>query len=118
MEVREIKLKFKVFVEQDDDGSMHAYCPDLKGVHVYGDDVEEALRNVRTAVELHLSSVLKHDHAIPVGILSSDIMHGSFSAFLWSCAKNKLKQSLHIGGRTKSFVEEISIPPRLASNCI
>jgi predicted RNase H-like HicB family nuclease len=42
-------------IEQDADG-VFAFCPELKGCHTQGDTVEEAISNLREAVDLYLES--------------------------------------------------------------
>ena len=41
---------FEVLLEPDD-GGFHVWCPALKGCHSYGETREEALANVRDAME-------------------------------------------------------------------
>jgi len=47
---------FRVVVEQDSmvDGqrAYHAYCPALKGCHTWGYTYDEAVANIREAIEL------------------------------------------------------------------
>lgn len=66
MPIRTLKLRVRFVVEPDDDG-FHAYCPDLKGLHVGGDTVEEALENAMDAAQAYVSSLLKHQDPLPVG---------------------------------------------------
>ena len=105
MQIREIKLKLRVLVEPDDDGSFHAFCPDFKGLHVFGDSQSQALENIRQALALYATSLVKHDDAIPVGVMFSDTTHGSLTGFIWESVKRNL--SLHA---PKSYVQEIRIP--------
>ncbi|MBI2908058.1 MAG: type II toxin-antitoxin system HicB family antitoxin [Chloroflexi bacterium] len=49
-----------VILEREEDGGYHAFCPTLKGCHTQGDTVEEALANVREAIEAYLESLQKH----------------------------------------------------------
>jgi len=50
---------------------MGAICPVLKGCHTQGDTLDEALANVREAIEAYLDSLRGHDeHAnriLPAG---------------------------------------------------
>ena len=46
-------MKFKVIVEPDSDG-FHAKVPALPGCGTWGHTVEEALVNIREAIELYL----------------------------------------------------------------
>ena len=45
---------FPVVVEQDEDGVYIVSCPQVKGCHSYGKTVDEALTNIREAIELCL----------------------------------------------------------------
>ena len=45
--------KASVVVEKDEDG-FYVWCPELKGCQSQGDTVEEALANIREAIELYL----------------------------------------------------------------
>jgi len=67
-----IKLRIRILVEPDDDG-FHAYCPELKGVHVYGESEQEAVENAKTAADLYIRSLIKHDDPIPLGVLEGDV---------------------------------------------
>jgi len=61
---------FKVAVEADkfEDGrpAWHASCPALRGCHTWGHTYEEALANVREAVELYVQDLLEAGESIPV----------------------------------------------------
>jgi predicted RNase H-like HicB family nuclease len=61
---------FKVVVEEDqfEDGrnAYHVYCPTLKGCHTWGHTKEEALANIREAVELYIEDLIEAGEPIPV----------------------------------------------------
>lgn len=59
------KHKYEFVVEKDNDG-YHAYCPGLKGIHVYGKNETEALENAKDAVIAYLDSLQKHGEPLPV----------------------------------------------------
>lgn len=61
-----MKLKFEILIEKDGDG-FHAYCPALKGMHVFGATLDEAVANSQKAIEGYLESLQKHNDPIPVG---------------------------------------------------
>lgn len=63
-----IGFRIEIFVEPDEDG-FYAYCPALKGLHTEGDTEEQALQNARDAAIAYLSSLIKHNDPIPVGII-------------------------------------------------
>ena len=45
---------FKVFLEPDEDGGYVVVCPSLQGCCSQGETVEEAMANIREAIELCL----------------------------------------------------------------
>ena len=47
--------KFTVSLEYETDGRISAHCLDLPGCHSWGENKEEALRNIREAIEGYLS---------------------------------------------------------------
>lgn len=46
--------QFPVVIEKDADGVFMADCPDLQGCHTQGKTIEEAITNIRDAIELHI----------------------------------------------------------------
>ena len=71
MQIREIKLKVRVVIEQDDEGFM-AYCPDLEGVAVEGSTRSDIDVHINDAIAGYVESLLKHNDPIPVGIVEED----------------------------------------------
>jgi len=61
---------FQVVVEDDametGEKAYHAYCPALKGCHTWGRTYDEALANVREAVELYVEDLRESGSRIPV----------------------------------------------------
>ena len=61
---------FRVAVEEDMSASgeqaYHAYCPALKGCHTWGWTYDEALANVREAVELYVEDLREAGEPIPI----------------------------------------------------
>ena len=47
-------MTIKIIIEPGEDGYFVAYCPSLKSCWSQGKTREEALRNIREAVELYL----------------------------------------------------------------
>ncbi len=57
---------FQVVIEKEpDDAGYYAYSPTLPGCFSNGATIEEARRNVRVAIEQHLSSLRAHAQTIP-----------------------------------------------------
>ena len=50
-------MKLKVILEPSEEGGYTVYAPSLPGCISEGDTKEEALRNIREAVELYLEPV-------------------------------------------------------------
>ncbi len=60
---------FQVAIEEDnfEDGrrAYHAYCPALKGCHTWGHTYEEALSNIRDAIELYVADLMETGEWVP-----------------------------------------------------
>ena len=54
-------------VVEPDDHEFHAYCPALKGLHVFGESQSDALENAKIAISDYLESLVEHGEPIPVG---------------------------------------------------
>ena len=52
-------VRYTVIFEAEEEGGFHVYCPALPGCHSYGDTKEEALNNIREAIEAYLGSLKK-----------------------------------------------------------
>lgn len=61
-------MKFRVVVEQDEDGAFVAECPNLPGCVSQGSNRDEAIANIKDAIKGYLESLRKHDEAIPPSI--------------------------------------------------
>ncbi|NWG14000.1 MAG: type II toxin-antitoxin system HicB family antitoxin [Acidobacteria bacterium] len=48
--------RVSVVVEHDDEG-YYAYCPDLRGCQTQGATLQEAMDNIREAIELYLETL-------------------------------------------------------------
>ncbi len=68
--VRTGKYRLPVLIEKDGDGYF-ACCPSLQGCYTQGDTYEEALANIKEAIELHIEDRLACGEAIPEGDESS-----------------------------------------------
>jgi len=56
---------YTVILEKEKTGGYHAFCPTLKGCHTYGDTLDEALDNIREAIEVYIDSLRKHKEPVP-----------------------------------------------------
>jgi len=57
---------FTVILEREEEGGYHAFCPTLKGCHTQGDTLDEALANVREAIEAYLESLRARGEPLPL----------------------------------------------------
>ena len=58
-------MKFRVLIEQDEDGQFIASCPTLPGCVSDGRTRDEAVANIKDAIEGYLASVHKSGDPIP-----------------------------------------------------
>ena len=58
-------MKFRVMIEEDEDGKFVAICPTLPGCVSQGTTREEAHSNIADAISGYLDSLRKHDEPIP-----------------------------------------------------
>ncbi len=56
--------RFGVVIEKDEDGYF-AFCPELQGCYSQGKSFEEALDNIRDAIQLHVQDRLDSGEEIP-----------------------------------------------------
>lgn len=61
-------MKYRVLIEQDEDGVFVAQVPSLPGCISQGMTRGEALENAREAIAAYLESLQKHDEPIPPAI--------------------------------------------------
>lgn len=79
-------LNFKAIIEQDEEGFFVASVPAIPGCHTQGKTYEEALENIKEAVELCLEETNKNKIAWPIinssrflGVVDLPINIGSFA---------------------------------------
>lgn len=61
-------MKFRIIIEQDEDGYFVAECPSLPGCVSQGKTLQEAKENIKEAIEGYLESLEKHNEPIPPSI--------------------------------------------------
>jgi len=66
-------MKYRVYLEQDEDGVFVATCPALPGCVSQGQTRSEATENIREAIEGYLKSLKKHGDPVPPSILEEVI---------------------------------------------
>ena len=66
-------MKYRVYLEQDEDGVFVATCPALPGCISQGQTRAEAAENIREAIEGYILSLKKHGDPVPPSILEEVI---------------------------------------------
>lgn len=61
-------MKYRVVIQQDEDGVFVAEVPGLPGCISQGQTRSEALRNIQEALEAYLESLKVHDEPVPPSI--------------------------------------------------
>ncbi len=61
-------MRLRVVIEQDEEGVFVAECPALPGCVSQGATREEALQNIKDAMQGYLKSLRKHNEPIPPSI--------------------------------------------------
>ena len=58
-------MKYRILIEQDEDGVFVVECPSLPGCISQGKTRKEALENIQDAIKGYLESLKKHNEPIP-----------------------------------------------------
>ncbi len=61
-------MRYRILIEQDEDGVYSAECPSLPGCISQGKSRKEALENIQDAIKGYLESLKKHNEPIPPSI--------------------------------------------------
>lgn len=61
-------MKYRILIEQDEDGTFVAECPSLPGCLSQGRTRKEVLQNIQDAIRGYLESLNKHNEPIPPSI--------------------------------------------------
>ena len=75
-----LTIEVTVIIEKDGDG-FHAFCPNLKGLHVGGGTLEKTLELAQEAVVLYLNSLARHGDPLPVGPFLNVVDEGEPKSF-------------------------------------
>lgn len=66
-------MKFAITFEKDEDGFIIVSCLALPGCHSQGKTKEEAVENIREAIQGYVASLQKHDEPLPEILEVQDI---------------------------------------------
>jgi predicted RNase H-like HicB family nuclease len=64
----EVPMKYRILIEQDEDGMFVAEVPALPGCISQGNTRNEALDNIREAIRAYIESLQKHNEPVPLPI--------------------------------------------------
>jgi len=67
------KYKFRIIIEQDEDGIYIASCPALQGCYSQGDTIEEAKKNIEEAIRLHIEARQSVGEPVPIEVLMDEV---------------------------------------------
>ncbi len=70
-------MKYRVLIEQDEDGVFVAEVPSLPGCISQGQTRKEATENIKEAIELYLESLEANNEAVPPPITEELIEVGA-----------------------------------------
>ncbi|MGE0131800.1 MAG: type II toxin-antitoxin system HicB family antitoxin [Blastocatellales bacterium] len=70
-------MKYRVLIEQDEDGMYVAEAPSLPGCISQGRTREQAVENIREAIAAYLESLEAHNEAIPPPISEEIVEAGA-----------------------------------------
>lgn len=59
-------MKYRIIIQQDEDGVFIAKCPSLLGCVSQGKTREEVLVNIKDAMRGYLQSLKKHNEPLPM----------------------------------------------------
>jgi predicted RNase H-like HicB family nuclease len=62
-------VKYRVIIEQDEDGVFVAQCPALPGCISQAKTREQALVNIKDAIQGYLASLARHGEPVPPAII-------------------------------------------------
>jgi len=78
-----------------DEGSVFGVnVPNIKGVHSWGDTVEDALRNVREAITSHIETLLELDEPVEIAQTKIETLqsHPDYKGGIWSLVEVDLEK--------------------------
>lgn len=61
-------MKYRIYIERDEDGYFVAECPSLPGCISQGQTRSEAIINIQDAIKGYIESLKKHDEPVPPAI--------------------------------------------------
>ena len=68
-----MKYKYRILIEKDENGIYIASCPALQGCYSQGGTVDEALQNIKDAIQLHIEARQALGEPVPIEILIEEV---------------------------------------------
>ncbi len=65
--------KFRIVIEEDEDGVYVVSCPALRGCYSQGATIEEAVENINDAIRLHIEARKAIGEPIPIEVLIDEV---------------------------------------------
>ncbi|MBI5225040.1 type II toxin-antitoxin system HicB family antitoxin [Candidatus Micrarchaeota archaeon] len=62
-------MKYRIIIEKDEDGAFIASCTTLPGCISQGKTRQEAITNIKDAMQGYLQSLKKHNEPVPPSIM-------------------------------------------------
>jgi predicted RNase H-like HicB family nuclease len=62
------KLHLPVIIERDENGVFVAECPVLKGCYTQGETLEEAMKNIREVIQMHIELMMERGEPLSSGV--------------------------------------------------
>ena len=59
-------MKYRIIIEEDEDGMFVSECPLLPGCISQGKTIKESLKNIRDAIKGYLASLKKHHEPLQI----------------------------------------------------
>jgi predicted RNase H-like HicB family nuclease len=67
------KLHLPVIIERDENGVFVAECPVLKGCYTQGETLEEALKNIREVIQMHIELMMERGEPLPSVVACEEV---------------------------------------------
>jgi predicted RNase H-like HicB family nuclease len=67
------KLHLPVIIERDENGVFVAECPVLKGCYTQGETLEEAMKNIREVIQMHIELMMERGEPLPSVVACEEV---------------------------------------------
>jgi predicted RNase H-like HicB family nuclease len=67
------RMKYRVMIERDEDGTYVAKVSDLPGCATEGKNHNELMKNVKEAIQAYLEALKKHGDPVPVEMVQVSV---------------------------------------------